>query len=443
MNQPPAPKPPLLARFLRSLVIVLLVLAWTALAAIFFVGTTFSLVDSYFKDADKPPGGVVLTLGIITLLLPLVLTIWAARRRWLSWPVLGASGLGAALLLTWLAWDDPMVRRPLTLEEIAPAFDGAERSHAALLEYGKLKPTAEATAFKTAKWKVDYVKGSPAEAEKWVEFLTANRANLETDWAAAAPQRAWLERLNAFERLGDLSEADFGADIPSFQIWRFLSQRTAAMASLQALDGKGDEAVATLLPMLEVSRKFETSARTLVRLMIARVAQKICYQTAGFILDRAPPGPAARARLLAALEDGNGPAGARRIILVEYAGVIAAINKVSLKEAVSLLSWGQQAMPARAFATLAIFVFNPRATANLYGDYAYELVTLAEARDLGGFAVRQEAFVHDSLQKGGMKNLGGRLLMNMAIPAYQKVLKNYWDIEDLRIALQARLSPSP
>ena len=59
-----------------------------------------------------------------------------------------------------------------------------------------------------------------------------------------------------------------------------------------------------------------------------------------------------------------------------------------------------------------------------------------------GFAVRQEAFMQPSFQKGGMKNLGGRLILNMAIPGYQKIIKTYWDIEDLRLALLGRLKPA-
>ena len=440
---PSTPKPPLRVRFLRSLVIIALVLALTLIAALSYLGGAFAAVETFFQGKEDAPDTLLTVLGIIVVLLPATLAIWAGRRHWLTWRVLGAGWVLVGAVLVWLAWDDPFLRHPLTIEEIAPAFDGAERSHAAILEYGKQKPTEEAKAFSKAKWKVEYVKHSPADTDKWVEFLNANRAGLEADWAAAAPQRAWLDRLNAFDRLGDLAVADFDADIPSFQIWRYLSQRTAAMASLQALEGKGDEAVATLMPMLEVSRKFETSGRSLVRLMIARVCQKMCYQTAGFILDRTNPSPASRAKLRAALEGGNGPAGARRLILTEYAGLISAINKVPLGEALTLMSWGRPSLPTRMLAWIGQVLFNRRATANLYGDYAYELAALAESRDLGAFAARQEAFVHSSLQKGGMKNLGGRMLVNMAVPAYQKVVKSYWEIEDLRFALLKRLEPAP
>jgi hypothetical protein len=435
---PPSPAP-LPLRLFRSLVILTLTLTWMVIAALAYAGAVFSVVENYFKDAGKPPGAVLLILGAVVLFSPLAVAVWAGRRQWLKWPVLGLGGLAAGLILVWLAWDDPAVRRPLTIDEIAPVFDGAERSYAVIMEYGKQHPTEESKAFSSYKPRVQFAGANLGEPEVWVEFIIKNRAALEADWAALAPQRAWLDRLNAFDRLGDLTPADFAADIPRFDVWRILSQRTCAIASLQALDGRGDEAVATLLPMLEVGRKFETSSRTLVRLMIARVVQKLCYQTAGLILDRSNPGAAMRAKLLAAVADGNGPAGARRIVLIEYALFMPALAKVSLTEAATALDWGRP-RPALGFLNfLTPLVFNPRATTNLYGEHAHELAALAEARDFGGFAVRQEAFVHASFQEGGMKNLAGRLILNMAIPGYEKILKSYWEIEDLRLALVGRL----
>jgi hypothetical protein len=267
-----------------------------------------------------------------------------------------------------------------------------------------------------------------------------NRATLEAEWATAAPQRAWLDRLNAFDRLGDLTPADFAADIPRFDVWRYLTQRTCAIASLQALDGHGDEAMATLLPMLEVARKFETSSRTLVRLMIARVAQKMCYETAGFILDHGSPGREARHRLAAAVKSGNGPAGARRIVWIEYTFLGALLERLTLSETMTAVSWNRGLNLPTGLNFLTCFAINPRSTANLYGDTVAELSALAETRDLGRFAVREQAFIHDSM-RGGPKNLGGRLVLAMATPAYSKVLKSYWDIEDLRIALNERLQP--
>jgi len=38
-----------------------------------------------------------------------------------------------------------------------------------------------------------------------------------------------------------------------------------------------------------------------------------------------------------------------------------------------------------------------------------------------------------------VKNIGGRLIADMAMPAVSKIVKTYWEIEDVRLALLTRL----
>jgi hypothetical protein len=94
-------------------------------------------------------------------------------------------------------------------------------------------------------------------------------------------------------------------------------------------------------------------------------------------------------------------------------------------------------------AALSPFLFNPIATLNAYGDYLYELAALAESRELGKFAVRSHSFAQSFERHGSPKNIGGALLLNMAVPAFDKILKSYWEIEDLRTALHARVTAQP
>ncbi len=93
---------------------------------------------------------------------------------------------------------------------------------------------------------------------------------------------------------------------------RTYTQYAVAIASLQALDGRGDEAFATLTNLYCVARKLEPNARTLVRAMIAKVIQKMALNTAGFVLDHATVSPASRVALAAEMSAATaGPAGAR------------------------------------------------------------------------------------------------------------------------------------
>ena len=59
--------------------------------------------------------------------------------------------------------------------------------------------------------------------------------------------------------------------------------------------------------------------------------------------------------------------------------------------------------------------------------------------ELNGFSARQHDFVHALQYRSGIKNLGGTLVLSMTIPSYDRMVKAYWEIEDLRTALQARL----
>jgi hypothetical protein len=84
-------------------------------------------------------------------------------------------------------------------------------------------------------------------------------------------------------------------------------------------------------------------------------------------------------------------------------------------------------------------VVNPSATQNLVGDHYYQLAALAEERRLGELKATKGPINHDFLGGYHVKNLGGRLFADMAIPGLSSVVKSYWDVEDLRTALLTRL----
>lgn len=440
----PAPaREPLGRRLLRSAVAIALVLAITFLlgvAAFGWMPPARDVAVGLFMHSPNEDFTVatILTFAFI-LLTPVTLFALAERRKRLTWPALALGWTVVVPIFVWLAWDEPAIRRPLTIEEIAPAFAGGEKSYALLMQYSRKHPSAEAKAFASYKPAVQWGGASPREPDKWIEFLTKNRSGLEADWAALAPQRAWLTELNGFERIADLGAENFDADIIRFEVWRMLSQRAAAIASLQALDGRGDEAFATILPYLEISRKLEPSSRTLVRTMVARVVQKLSLETITFILNRHALSPAMRAKLVADLAGGNSPAGARRMVLIEYPYLITTVRSMGLSSQLEIID-GNKPAAARPLDRLAPFLINPIATINLYGDYMYELAALAEAREIGKFAVHGHGFQSAADRRSGPKNLGGRVLLNMAVPSFDKVLRAYWEIEDLRAALLARVT---
>jgi hypothetical protein len=91
---------------------------------------------------------------------------------------------------------------------------------------------------------------------------------------------------------------------------------------------------------------------------------------------------------------------------------------------------------ARIFGPLVI---NPRATATLFGERYRALADLAAARRLRELEDRNHPVNRPFLDAYRGKNFGGRLLADLALPALAKVVKSYWEIDDLRLAMLTRL----
>lgn len=374
-------------------------------------------------------------LGLILVAAGLLLVSWRLQSR--SWwrIALGYSVLG--VLLAYLAHDDPTIRRPVRLEDISPAFPGAEASFNVLMRYGREHPLGK--NFKAPAFKDPYPVIVPSPPGPWRVTVTARRAEFEAHWAQLAPERAWLTELNAFDRIGDMTPARVDAELLGFQSIRAVSQHGIAIASLQALDGRGNDAVDTLLPILQVGRKLQPYSRTLVRSMIGVVIEHISLDTASFILDNAAVSPAAQARLAAALSGGDPEAGARHLLSTEYAFHLGAFKGAPIGDILAESGLGDNhPCLRRAFNAASPFVYNPRATFNLYGDLYADLQDLNGRRQIARMNPRMKEFIEQDARPS-LKNPLGKLLAKMAVPAYTKVSENYWRNQDQRAALLARL----
>jgi hypothetical protein len=363
---------------------------------------------------------------------------WRLQRR--SWGRI-ALGLGAvSAVLAYLSHDDPSFRRPLSMEDISPVFPGAEESYGVLMRYGKDHPLAK--AFRAPSFKEPYPNLSPDDPARWRETVTSRRDEFEAHWQALGAERAWWDELAAFDRIGDLTPARIDAEIISFQVLRALSQHAIAVASLQALDGHGDEAVDTLLPTLRIGRMLQPNSRTLVRLMVGVVIEKIALRTAGFILDNAQVSPAARARLAAALGGGDPEAGARQIFRSEYAVSFGAMSSMPAGDVVTSLGTAEKhPWIPRALNALSPLIYNPRATYNRKGELFADWEEYAAHRHVDQMDARWKVY-YDKCSGPGLKNVFGNALVVETIPAFTKVSENYWLTEGLRTALVARLTKS-
>jgi len=302
------------------------------------------------------------------------------------------------------------------------------------MRYGKLHPGAQNFPGSRLAW-VGY---DPEKPAPWLKFVADHRAEIEAEWQGKLmPVRAWWTELNTFERIGDLTPPGLGSEILAFVPVRELSQRACAVAALRALDGHGDEAMEIVLPLLEVSRKLQPSARTLVRFMIALIVERMAMQTATLVLERTPVSPTLRARLAAALAGpGGGETGARRMIAMEYVLTANDVTSRSLSGPGGPLA--EVPLFQQVMAIVEPFTYNPRATLNLYADLTTDLEEIVGRRQLDKLAARDERF-HSEEGRPRFKNMAGALFLRQAIPAHQKISTTFWKVQDERAALLARV----
>jgi len=225
----------------------------------------------------------------------------------------------------------------------------------------------------------------------------------------------------------------------SFAAIRTLARNGLAIASLQAIDGRGDAAVDTMLPIMQVGYKLQPSSRTLVRAMVGVIVERMSLEVAGFILDSSSVSPVARERLASALHDRDAKAGARHIAGVEYALMFARVGEKPLGDICAAMG-NARSQPSRKWAMnlLSPFIYNPRATINLYGDLSADWQEEAARREVVEMEARGNRFFRENYRLG-FKNLVGTTFLCLSIPAEQKVIENYWKTQDLRTALLSRL----
>ncbi len=425
------------ARILRAFVVTAV-----ALAIGFFIILALVATAPLVRESLKPLvsehafASVVAAVLIIAvaMLTPLVILVRLVRRGNVRWPHLAALSALAAGGFAFLIWDDAEVLRPLTMDELAPALPGDQATHDLVLRYAK--NSAAANAYKTPQAGVVALV-SPRDREKWVQHLRTHRVAIEAGWADLVHVRAWWDEMATHARLGDLTPPRFDAPIPAFHPLRSYSQHASAIAGLKALDGHGDEAADMMLKLYDVARKLEPNSRTLVRSMIAKVIQRMAMETTGFILDHTTVSTAKRAALAQALAAAaGGPAGVRRLVLMEYAYFQPTLS-LYMNTRTDPGFFGESPT-LRVLGPFARVLVNPNTTQNFVGERYYTLAGDAEGRRLADFEAHTKA-IDREMSGYRIKNLGGRLFADMAMPAFSKVVKSYWEIEDARHALLARL----
>jgi len=373
---------------------------------------------------------------------PLAVLIYGLRHRWLSWRVVTAVWVLVIGTMAYLAYDDPVVILPISLEEFSPALKGDEVGYQLSTRFSGVKPDLKLDDKVTAL--VSNLSGKATDTD----ILRQHHDEIEVGWGNITVLRDWWGEMAALPRIGDLSRTNWDPN-PAFTPIRAYSRYACAHAELLALDGKGDEALATLGQLADVSQKLSATSRSLVRIMIAIVVNKMAITDANYVLDHGTTSPAAREKLAATLAEGlSGEAGARRMIMVEYVRQLPMYSTFHLDDLYTLSKAAgassdndysaQRSIWTHPLDLFDLLLTNPRATANLAGSYYSQAAELA-AKRLGGLAVLGENFELSLESRSAIKNMGGRQLLSMAIPAYSKIISEYWKEQDMRAALLTRL----
>lgn len=380
-------------------------------------------------------------LGAMMLVISLAIPLFLITGRWLGrrmnkwW--LGAGWLGFGLMLVYLANDEPTASHPPNLTLAPAVFPGAKQSDAVLIRYNFNGYGPRAFRWTGSNFHLD-----PEKRLSWTEFARNRRAVVADNWQKLEPVRAWIGELNAFEQIADLRRDLSSVRVIDYQVLRPLLINTMAYASMQALDGQGDAALATLQPLLEVGGKLEEGARGLIYWRKAREMQEAAMKGAEFVLDSSAVSGAARERFAAALAArGGGANGARRPYVIRLARMEYATDSFG-----RVILAGNERMFNLLEPGLNLIgpvAFNRQASRNRWSELFGDLAELAVRRQPDQAQRRAEDFL-DLESRVRLKNHGHAWLVCfttklLGLKTVGEEQTKYWKLEDRRTALLAKL----
>ncbi len=430
MPAPDSPAPPRSSR-LRLFRRVFGALLATGCLLVLAVFAYDYLVHPTPRSAPSPLRAL-LALGLLAGPACLLYTrLRPARHRAAPWLAFAAS---LALFGIWVTRDDATLVHDLDDPRLRSDFPEAAATHALTLRYSRHAPDSLHDTVPHLSLRFPTLSSQASDRENWQTFLSTHGETLRSHWEELAPLRVWIDELAAAPRLGDLAE-NFSDPLPDTRALRAVARAAAAHASLLALEGRRDEAVEILLPVLITGDRLEADARTLVRRMTAILLHSQTLSALTFVLDQGPlEDDTTRARLAAALAPHQDAAeGARLLLLCEYAltaRVLTAYGQRSLSS--RDLGLSDHELPFRP-------LFNPKATINQLGDLLHALAEAAARRDLETIDQAGEAVTSNPPLMLG-KNMVGRVLIGLGLPGYNSLAKRYWETHDTRVALLARLT---
>ncbi len=384
--------------------------------------------------------GVLAVAAQMLMFLLLLLVCFMARhfalgRRWWRWPARAALSAAVAVVVVYLKSDAEESPSVVRNREAVSGYYDDEASYLLTLRYSP-KPGAGLVMAE-----LPHRLNIPSEEPKRSTYLKAHREEIEANWAALTDVRAWWSEMAALPALGDRTSGRIDQPIMKFTPVRAYTHHALAVAELRALDGDGDGAISMVSDVFKVGAYLEFPTCTLVRGMVAVFVQRNALKSATFIFEHAEVSRQARGEFAALLAARHDPADSlRRMLLAD--GIYTENVVRSVDNAGSLdMSVGEMGDWAFIFGGgVRWLTFDTQDTINRIHDELEIQSDLAAARDLDALRRRDDEMWRELHGLFQIKNIGGRMMMSLMMPAYTSITRRYWEKEDLRQAMLTRLT---
>lgn len=379
---------------------------------------------------DPTAPAVIAVFAVLSFLIATPLNLvglaWALGVRRPRWGALAL--LGLAPVFVYLARDDATSPYNDTWKEFSTMTPEGKAGYDVVMRWRAGGNYAKAFVSPPV---LEQLKAMPGSAE-WLKAIAENRDRFDAAWTNLEPIRAWWAEWAAMPEIGDHVTGVL-SPILWFPPMRVHARMIQVRATQLAQEGRGDEAIEVLLPLIEGAQKLEPSSRSLVRLKIARVLLELGVNAADNVLNLSSVSESSKERLATLLASGSGgELGARRLAGMEFTNYVS--QRLSRDASPGPITGGLLG------SWLGPVLINPNRTLNQMGVIIDEVQERAARRDSAGIKATLERSRRAVLAEGGIKNIVGQhFVLEETTHYYPMVFDRYWLVEDQRAALLARL----
>lgn len=390
--------------------------------------------------AEFVPGETAFPRGWAGVPIALVPTIIAAcsfaiaKRS--SWRWLGLAALPIFAALAFLARDHIA---PPELPDLGPRVGTEDLGYQAVMWFAEESPHSRLREPGAPSPAADQLR-LPKEQSDWARYIADNRTNLTRAVETNTLGKEWIASLAQRPPAGVCPLAALDV-LLAYRSVRNTTEPLLALAYTRALDGERDEAVRMVLPLLGAMHNLQRTSANLVHAMIVNVVLKRSYTVLDATLRLGPVGEDTRLQLAHALEAAPP---IRQVFRNAFLGEADFVHLVLAR-----IRQGDYSAPFASTSALTTgltqalrfggpLVFHPNRTERQLQNVYQQVCSIAESHDTEAL----ENWTPNWGNESQLRNPVGRLLAAMTIPAFQKVGKEIWAVDDRRRSLLQKCEAS-